>query len=408
MKARDADSGGRRVAPVLFVILVAVSCRVPLEAFSKHLIRSHYPPLIYQAATLGFNFFQFGFVRRGLGGSIAYLLGPNLLYATAFFHVLSAIWVAALVCWLLSRIAAPPPVLAPFALILVDLMLFWAEDGGRTDMAVAGLLALSAIAVTHTRPVLACLCVAVGLAIHEISFIFGLPLLAALFLGQRRFRTISIRVVVGAAAVILSALLLYVSLDLPSHADSKTMVATIRSELPRSIQVEWALYYALSGVRGVRTSLCQNVIDPNHILHALGAGVLVLLSTFALAGRRLSVWMLALLASLPSFLFLWSVANDMSRWATLSLFNVWLVCACRPVDEGEDVDRLTWARVASAALVLPPHYPKAVWVDYPIYTPSPLIENIVRKLGGPQTPNVEVALTRCDPSWRTVLSDRGE
>lgn len=364
------------------------------------------PLLLYQAGVLGFNYFQFGFVRRGLGGSIAYLLGPNLLYATAFFHILSAIWVAALACRLLSSIAAPPPVLAPFALILVDLMLFWAEDAGRTDMAVAGLLALATIAATHARPVLACACVAVGLAIHETSVIFGLPLLAVLYLDQRRRRTISVPAAVGIGVIMLPTLLLYVLLDRLPHADPQTMIATIRSELPRAIQVDWALYFALSGMRGVRSSLCQNAIDPNHALHALGAAVLVLLATAALAGRRRSTWMRALLVSVPPFVFLWSVANDMSRWVTLSLFNTWLVCACRRVEEGEDTDRLAWARVACAALILPLHYPKAVWIQHPIFVPSPLIENIAWKIGGPPTPSVDHALRRCDPSWRAVLGDR--
>lgn len=383
-----------------------LACRLIIEIAINYNVKFRYAlRFLYQAGALGFNYFQFGFVRRGLAGSIAYLLGPDLLLATVIFHILSAIWVAALACWLLSRIAAPPLVRALYVLMLIDAMLFWAEDPGRTDMMVAGLLALAVIAVTHARPVAACLCVVVGLAVHEVSFIFGLPLLAALFLGQGRYRTVSLRAAAGAASVILSALLLYVFLDRLPHADSRTIIATIRSELPRSDYVDWALYYALSDMRGVRTSLCQNAIDPNHALHALGACTLVLLSTFALAGRRRSTWMLALLASLPSFFFLWIVANDMSRWATLSLFNIWLVCACCPVDEGEGWDRLAWARVACALLVLLLHNPKAVWVNYPIYVPSPVIENIARKLGGPPTPNVETALERCDPSWRTVLDD---
>ena len=70
------------------------------------------------------------------------------------------------------------------------------------------------------------------------------------------------------------------------------------------------------------------------------------------------------------------------------------------------MDRFVWARIAIAALLLPLHYPYAVWVNYPIYIPSPFIENIARKLGGPPTPNVEDAFRHCDSSWRTVLGDR--
>ncbi|HEY3634002.1 MAG TPA: hypothetical protein VGK95_03020, partial [Caldimonas sp.] len=37
---------------------------------------------LYQAGVLAFNYFEFGPIRRGLAGSIVYLLGPDILKAS--------------------------------------------------------------------------------------------------------------------------------------------------------------------------------------------------------------------------------------------------------------------------------------------------------------------------------------
>src|SRR6476620_6480014 len=89
----------RQAAWVLFALLSLLSLRRIATATYRGTLLTHDSPLLYQAATLGFNYFDFGAVRRGLGGSIVYLLGDNLLRATAVFHILSSALVAAAACW---------------------------------------------------------------------------------------------------------------------------------------------------------------------------------------------------------------------------------------------------------------------------------------------------------------------
>jgi hypothetical protein len=60
-----------------FVLLVALSTRLLASAVRRGVLLTDESPLLYHAATLAFNYFDFGSVRRGLAGSVVYLLGPT-------------------------------------------------------------------------------------------------------------------------------------------------------------------------------------------------------------------------------------------------------------------------------------------------------------------------------------------
>ena len=90
----------------------------------------------------------------------------------------------------------------------------------------------------------------------------------------------------------------------------------------------------------------------------------------------------------------------------LASYNAWLVLATTRLDGRSPRPAAIGVSAAAVAFLLLT-YPKPDKVDYPIYAGSPLIEKIARKLDGPRTPNVEEALQRCDPEWRTVLEASG-
>ncbi|MEO6746514.1 MAG: hypothetical protein ABIS28_13000, partial [Caldimonas sp.] len=368
-------SRGRWTALALWLLLVGLSTRLLVSAWRRHVLLTDESPLLYHAATLGFNYVDFGFVRRGLGGTLLHLFGENWLRGAAIFHVLSAAAVAAAACVLFARIVRPWPERAAFAVLLIALMMRWAEDPGRTDIAVAALLGVAALAVLAGRPIAAALAVAVGLFVHETGFVFGLPLLAGLWLDQGRWRAIKLRGRVGVAAVLGLALLLYLMFDRLARADAQTMVEVVRSHFPRHDYVDWAIYFAVGGARGVQTSLCQNAGDPTYALH-VGSGLLVIGLFVAILKRPGAPgWPALLLVSLPPFLFLSVVANDISRWTVLAAFNIWLLCAAGSARDaaagrsaGADPPTRTAAlsrrqrprgwRVALALLVIPLIHPK--------------------------------------------------
>ena len=62
-------------------------------------------------------------------------------------------------------------------------------------------------------------------------------------------------------------------------------------------------------------------------------------------------------------------------------------------------------RVALAVLVIPLIHPKTWPIEDPIFAPTPVLERLARRFGGPATPRFAEVLVRCDPGWRTVLDD---
>jgi MFS family permease len=154
-------------------------------------------------------------------------------------------------------------------------MMRWAEDPGGPTSRSLRCSASPRWRSSAGRPVAAALAVAVGLFVHETGFVFGLPLLAGLWLDQGRWRAIGRRAAFGVGAVLGLALLLYLAFDGLPRSDARTMVDVVRSHLPPHEYVDWAIYFAVSGARGVQTSLCQNAGDPTYGLH-VGGGLLVI------------------------------------------------------------------------------------------------------------------------------------
>jgi hypothetical protein len=220
----------------------------------------------------------------------------------------------------------PWPERAAFALLLIALMMRWAEDPGRTDIAVAALLGVAALAVLAGRPIAAALAVAVALFVHETGFVFGLPLLAGLWLDQGRWRAIGRRASVGVGAVLGLALLLYLAFDRLPRADarrwSRSCAATFRARVRRLGDL----------LRGQRRARRADVAVPERRRSDLRAArrrraARDRLFIAILKRRGAPGWPAVLLVSVPPFLFLSVVANDISRWAVLAAFNVWLLCA---------------------------------------------------------------------------------
>lgn len=404
-KRRTAPPGPWQLAG-LIVLLVLCSTRFAWGALLRGDASEMREYVLYQAGTLAFNYFEFGAVRRGLGGSIVHLLGPDTLFSTVAYHLLSATAVAGVAARVYQRMPRDGIERALFALAIVAFMLRWGDDAGRTDLSVVALLGGAAIAMRSGRAVLAVVLVSVGLFIHESSYVFGLPLLAALAWQQGGPRAFDTPTRIRVALVFALTLGLYLGMGRLPHADTAAMVQAVRAKLPPHIHVEWAMYFALSGMRGVQTSLCQNATDPSYWVHPVSGLVLLALTWLLLNGRRRAGLGPALLAALPGYTFLCVVANDASRWALFALFNVWLISAALPSPSTSRAPATRWRRLGMLALT----YGWAVLVlakpgsiTYRVYAPSPALEYAVRQLGGPRTPSIEEALARCDPDWQSVL-----
>src|SRR5262245_40244337 len=128
---------------VLFFLLAAFSSWTAVRLLPAE---GPFPPglLLYKQAVLVFDYFQMGFVRRGLGGAFAALFGDVADPRSALlFHTFSAVFLALPVVLLVARLAAHAPertVLFFSAFLLVSPHLFrsWSGDLARTDMLICG------------------------------------------------------------------------------------------------------------------------------------------------------------------------------------------------------------------------------------------------------------------------------
>lgn len=358
---------------------------------------------------IGVNYIQFGAVRRGLVGSIIYLSGANLVYGTYLVYWISFLLFLWLAYLILERMTIAASSFRPFVIILAALLLFWSTDISRTDMLVAAILAAAALAAIEGNIIASSVCVAAGLAIHETVAICGLPLLLAILLDEDRYKDMNLSsAAIGGAIIVASFAANALVLPFLPHSDPKTIVETIKSEIPPNDLTEFTdqtFYMLLGGFRAVRTVQCAVQHSAHYFIHPFVAVFMIALTTFSLSRLHRREWTAPAIASVPPMLFLWLVGSDMSRWTAFSILNVWIVCAVRtrsPIDDGSSRG---WAMAASAVAVLVLLYPSTVSVYAAYDVPSPLIEKFVEDILGP--PNIRT-FDDCDPTWRSVLTGTDE
>jgi len=117
---------------------------------------------------------------------------------------------------------------------------------------------------------------------HQTAIIYGLPLVVALALRDRQYRSLPLAKYVTASLILLIAVAVYIFTDKFPHASANTIISTIRNQLPKDELVDMALYFSLSGIRGVRTAMCHNAHDPAYAVHLIEACILIALAILRL------------------------------------------------------------------------------------------------------------------------------
>ena len=395
-------------ALLLGALLLAASGRFFYAAWRNHelaLLREVF--LQYKAATLAVDFADFGAVHRGLGGSLARMFTSDAVDGAIAFHFASALGVACVLALLFARFQAPVVRRVVFAVVALAFMMRWGEDGGRTDLAVVALLGAATLAWHSGRIVTAALTVGLGLFIHEASVILGVPLLAAFAwrdasrgdLPWQRVRTL---------LVILGAILaVYFSFQWLPHSTNAEIATRVRERVGNNEAVEVALYFALAGIRGIRAAMCANAKDPAAPMHVAMGLVVIAVTALALAPWRGANRWMVLLAGLPGYLLLASVANDYARWTLFACMALWLFAISAPQAALASFDRrvaLADAASLAAAWVLVLALVPATRPGISrVVSPVPRVDQWLYRSPGPKPLGFAEVVARCDPSWRDVL-----
>ena len=402
------DRRYRAEALLLGALLLAASGRFFYTAWRNNelgLLREVF--LQYKAATLAVDFVDFGAVHRGLGGSLARMLTSDAVDAAIAFHFASALGVACVLALLFAKFQAPVIRRVVFAVVALALMMRWGEDGGRIDLAVVALLGAATLAWQSGRIVTAAVIIGLGLFVHEASVILGVPLLAA-FAWRDASRGDLAWQRVRILLVILGAVLaVYLAFPWLPHSTNAEIAARVRDRVGNNEAVDVALYFALAGYRGVRAAVCHNAMDPAGSMHVAMGLVVIAVTALALAAWRGANRWMVLLAGLPGYLLLASVANDHARWTLFACIALWLFAIAAPPAALASFDRRVSMAdlgcLAAACVLVVALVPATRPGISRVVSPVPLVDQWLYRSPGPKPLGFVEVVARCDPDWRDVL-----
>src|SRR5208282_2584767 len=128
-------------------------------------------------------------------------------------------------------------------------------------MLVGALLLMAALAIVERRIAIASLCISVGITIHEVAAIYGLPLFIAIMIDQKRYKTLNVRSALAGCSMIFASIAIYIVTPMLSHQNAKAIVETIRFRIPHEYLDEYAdraMYTIVGGVKTFKIVLCIN------------------------------------------------------------------------------------------------------------------------------------------------------
>ena len=371
---------------------------------------SLYQASIYSRTVIAISYFNDGFVRRGLGGSIAALLSPDWVTSAVLFTLFSTMWLATALALILYRLGQRSDLSVPiyFALVIIlspQTFLAWGIDIARTDMFVAGSIAWAVLATISGYRLCGVALLLVGFLGHETAVVFGAPLLACINLHAYRTNiltrpmvaTIMLILIVGLGALMAGQASLSAPPDL--LVDHMLQSGPHRTDDNTLLSKQIATYMLVSGLRGVRTSICYNTdFDPRYAINAMVCLLVAALYGFILPVRSRSGFLASVI--LP-VCFMLLVAMDTGRWCQLAVLNAWLFAAAQRLQPNVKAGPMPAAASLAGATALLALLASGI-THYD--TVNRLTSFASTHLGVPQHGPLEQWLTRCDPQWRAVLA----
>ncbi|HEX8415411.1 MAG TPA: hypothetical protein VF637_16255 [Sphingomicrobium sp.] len=362
----------------------------------------------YNAIFLTANYFDVGFVRRGLGGSIARLFSNDPFRGALALHALSGAYLIAAVGMIQYQLLVARQNLmalftAAFTILSPQLFAGWATDVGRTDMLVIGTIAWSCIALRAGRPALAAAVLTWGFLAHETSIIFGAPLALVIAAEELRQRRLTRRELVGAAALTVSGVAAIATLQVLCAPSASVFLAVMQRLAPTAIDQDHAdlrdvaAYMMVLGSRGLKTAICYNLTWPGYRVMVAMSLIVTLMNCAALGLERRFLG--TILAVVMPVMFMNTVANDAGRWVKFGCANAWLLSAQFQIgnaflEKGK--------RLAARALILLALISMGVSRDAAVNRQS---IDLYGRLGF-SWESVDAWMSRCDPNWRNAARGR--
>jgi hypothetical protein len=350
----------------------------------------------YNGASIALSYFDTGFARRELEGTLIRLFTADPMAGGLVFHLIACSVLVGLA--VLATLKAPLPdrnrlaigavLLAVFAVVAVDV--------GRADPAIMTCGLVAAWGARSGRWIAAALALSVALAFHEAGFIAFAPMVACIAWESGSWRAGGMASRVIGLLVVIAALAGY-AVAFGAHPDVQALGRKIHAEFVDPKLADLSAYYTLGGTRGLASILCQQRLDSEYVSKIVKGVALIGLLSFALRPRRR---LITFAAALAPFLFLSAIALDVGRWAAFAAFSIAVMAMMNPGKGESGVPVLPAVNVllAVAAAVLMMVRPQLIDLGDPL----PVLPNFAAS-PGVRTFDPVAAATRCDPQWKSFI-----
>lgn len=360
----------------------------------------------YSLSYLSASYQNAGFIRRGLGGTLATWMSGSAGRGAVPFHILSALFLVApiaLIQWRLLRSSKLPSAtfMMIFAILSPQLFTGWAQDVGRTDLFTIGTIAWAVWFTVAGRNIFTGVSLLLGFLMHETAIIFGLPLILACLAitGKADARTNAFHLITVAIAIFTSvaALALIQSLAAPSIRElADAMLRASPSPMDpwaRDLR-DCAIYMMAAGSRGLKTAMCYNLYSPGFIIVVICGIGATMLNGYILNLERRPWWFAA--TALAPMLFMNVVANDTGRWVKFACANAWMLSAVFQI-QGLSVPSIKRTTINYALLAA------ALWLgSADVHHPNRASIMLISKLDL-QPFGIANWMAHCDPDWYEIV-----
>jgi hypothetical protein len=355
----------------------------------------HYGYWTYNAGLASLSWFDTGFARRELQGTLLHPFTGDPMARVAWFHIITYVMLTGAGIVLGFRKVQPLTTKLALSATFLAVLTHIATDVGRTDAIVMVCGLCAAWATREARWTIASGAMFIAQLFHETGPIVIGPIVVAVAYisgSWRQWRTPD--AALGAALIVAMGAAYLLSVH--PHGDAATFARRLRIGTPElQVSADAAISVQMAGFRIVALSKCMNDNNPYYALRVACGIVLCALFTLGLMPRFR--W-IALLMSLTPFIFLSLVAVDIGRWATFSAFSLFTLASTTAAETSTDGNRPVGLALALAGAFLMAAFLRTSDVA-PV---MPAVEVFATLHGHPGATSM-AGYDLCNPGWRAEI-----
>lgn len=369
--------------------------------------------VLYNRVVISVDYFRGGFIRRGLGGTLAYLMSPDFEKGAVLFQTLSLTLLCAGLSAILVLVGRRRswPMATYMALVIgfsPQTFQLWRVDVARTDILAVAFLVWATLATICRARLVGAIILVSGYLLHETVVIYGAPLLLVLngvdVIAARLTRRRALGLVVGSISVLLGIVVLQAMFSPSASITGGQMIRFSPTDLieDQSALRDIAIFMATSGIRGLKDAICYNTSFNHQYGFMIISSLLILVIYIFILFLKSHLLEVGLCVLLPTS-FMLVIAMDTGRWLSFATANAWLLSASLQLASVKAHQRSGSMMFGVALLAM-----LSAMGPTTVNAVNRVAEALSTRLGMPRPGTYESWLAECDPTWRDFVHGRVE